>query len=1059
MPTGLGNGTAQPSAMRMSSTTSNYEYSQQSSRPKIVQSLPSVGGKPFRPFPPPRPDPQGAVPQYPQYFTSQVVNAAGTGTGTRRQRPYSHIMKTAGADAARRAKLVGCEHDDDGVSAVTAVEGGDKCRHPGQRYYEQQQEQEHQQRQQLKQQQQQESQAGAEAPPPRGGPRHHRPSDRRYVVSAHHHHQEGPAGTHRRLVSGDQASSSSAAAPAITGGTSHPSHHQHHRYCPTGAVMSMQHQHLHDAAAFAASTSASASSSSPTRSHPAMRLAGPQQQRHYTYEAQNYYSAAAAAAAAQDGYRRASEEEAAYQHRTGTGRQGEGFTIVPPSAAASRIVAEGLRRHPKPKEERKPGDANVEDNKVCAESSSGNDQDLTNNSKNQEDDSTKTTRKKEGDKVVANSRQSSSRDEMYENALLLASLANAPVVSVKKKRVDKDNDNDEEDTTDDSDGRDEKHASSYSTPENSPARPRPSTRELRFIDIGPALPARGQDRAALSLPSIGDDNGSAGRTWNEAGAAAAAEDQQRCPPRRQALLSAPNNPAYGGHNLSVPRMPAAAAAAGAPRAIVPKPNIVTPVLSERPFVEDSTKKTTVQHLHHRHRITDTFPPPDSLFYEEQQNGQGDGEEEQGSACRDRARVGGRGLPRSDQRGQPRRRSPLPPPPHPASLSGSGGYYISMRPSPDYYGTPRSSPQYDASHSPEAVTSGGGGGGSTPPRVGAVAPRVHQLSPPAIFRPTTKRQRADDGVTSGRDTDAKEMIGRRRSRPRHNSYVPPPPPPPHPLITRMPYHEGATPPLPLYYHDQPPAHVQQLPHLLSARLEGDVYRQGGYGAYPSHSAPPHYHGLHAHPSPPPGTGYHLHAPPPPHCGPNHHPEVQPYNNYDCRRYANEVTVVPQHNAAAQKAVENDSIYGAGRMPPEYIGKTVITKAQKWAWKDYPELEAFLVTNRDEYLRHSAMRYTPQQKQFNNHLTDRLLALAHRHNYVFHSDDFDFTAIRDRIRCYYKSYVQSNKKKGLIVSYPPLRSVRDVRQKKMDAKVDNTGCEENKEHPTSGPIACATASTPF
>eukprot|EP00562_Extubocellulus_spinifer_P031215 CAMPEP_0178707222 /NCGR_PEP_ID=MMETSP0699-20121125/15880_1 /TAXON_ID=265572 /ORGANISM="Extubocellulus spinifer, Strain CCMP396" /LENGTH=62 /DNA_ID=CAMNT_0020355185 /DNA_START=751 /DNA_END=936 /DNA_ORIENTATION=- len=36
MPTGLGNGTAQPSAMRMSSTTSNYEYSQQSSRPKIV---------------------------------------------------------------------------------------------------------------------------------------------------------------------------------------------------------------------------------------------------------------------------------------------------------------------------------------------------------------------------------------------------------------------------------------------------------------------------------------------------------------------------------------------------------------------------------------------------------------------------------------------------------------------------------------------------------------------------------------------------------------------------------------------------------------------------------------------------------------------------------------------------------------------------------------------------------------------------------------------------------------------------------------------------------------
>ena len=634
---------------------------------------------------------------------------------------------------------------------------------------------------------------------------------------------------------------------------------------------------------------------------------------------------------------------------------------------------------------------------------------------------------------------SSSRDEMYQNALLLASLVNAPVVPAKKRGDNDDNDG-EEDAADDNDKREEQ-ASSYSTPENSPAPP--SKRELRLIDIGPALAAGGQDRAALSPPSIGDNNGSTGRKWNEAGAAE--EEQQHSPPRRQAIL-APNNPAYSGHNPA-PRMPAAAA--GAPRGVVLKPNIVTPVTSERAFVEDAANKTTVQHLHHRHRVTETFPPPDSLFYEEQQNGQDD--EEEGAAGAGRGRDGGRGLPRVDQGGQPRRRPPLPPPP-PGSVAGSCGYYISMRPSPDYYGTPRSSPQSDPSHSPEAVIRSGGGGG-TPPRVGAVVPGVHQLSPPAIFRSTTKRQREDDEVTPGRDKDAEASLSRRRSRPRHNGYVPSPPPPRHSLVTRMPYYQGAAPPPPLYYHDHPPAHFDQHPHHPSARFEGDAYSHGNYGANPSPPSPPHSHGLHAHPSPPPGTGYHLHAPPPSHCGPHYHPEAQSYNDYNRRSSANVARVAPQHTTSAQKAVEHNSIYVTAS---EYIGKTVITKAQKWAWKDYPELEAFLVANRDDYLRHSAMRYTPQQKQFNNHLTDGLLAVAHRHNYVFHRDDFDFAAIRDRIRCYYKSYVQSNKKKGVIVSYPPLRSVRAVRQKKMDAKVNNG--EENKEHPAtaSGSIACATAS---
>jgi hypothetical protein len=81
----------------------------------------------------------------------------------------------------------------------------------------------------------------------------------------------------------------------------------------------------------------------------------------------------------------------------------------------------------------------------------------------------------------------------------------------------------------------------------------------------------------------------------------------------------------------------------------------------------------------------------------------------------------------------------------------------------------------------------------------------------------------------------------------------------------------------------------------------------------------------------------------------------------------------------------------------------------------QLEAFLIANREEYLRHSALNYTIQQKQYNNRLTERLLELAAEKGYVFDEEDFSFVTVRDRIRCYFKSYVQSAKKRGVIIGY--------------------------------------------
>jgi hypothetical protein len=81
-----------------------------------------------------------------------------------------------------------------------------------------------------------------------------------------------------------------------------------------------------------------------------------------------------------------------------------------------------------------------------------------------------------------------------------------------------------------------------------------------------------------------------------------------------------------------------------------------------------------------------------------------------------------------------------------------------------------------------------------------------------------------------------------------------------------------------------------------------------------------------------------------------------------------------------------------------------------------LEHFLVANREDYLKHSALNYTIQQKSYNNRLTERLLELATAHGYLFDTThDFSFVTVRDRIRCYYKSYVQSAKKRGVLMGY--------------------------------------------
>mmetsp|Transcript_58165 Transcript_58165/g.142205 ORF Transcript_58165/g.142205 Transcript_58165/m.142205 type:complete len:358 (+) Transcript_58165:719-1792(+) len=77
----------------------------------------------------------------------------------------------------------------------------------------------------------------------------------------------------------------------------------------------------------------------------------------------------------------------------------------------------------------------------------------------------------------------------------------------------------------------------------------------------------------------------------------------------------------------------------------------------------------------------------------------------------------------------------------------------------------------------------------------------------------------------------------------------------------------------------------------------------------------------------------------------------------------------------------------------------TLRKKFSWKQYPELEQYLIENQEEYFEYSLKNYTAEQRKYNNRLTNGLLDLATSLGYVF--EDFTFPMIRDRLRCYYKS----------------------------------------------------------
>jgi len=96
-------------------------------------------------------------------------------------------------------------------------------------------------------------------------------------------------------------------------------------------------------------------------------------------------------------------------------------------------------------------------------------------------------------------------------------------------------------------------------------------------------------------------------------------------------------------------------------------------------------------------------------------------------------------------------------------------------------------------------------------------------------------------------------------------------------------------------------------------------------------------------------------------------------------------------------------------PARDGSNKMLIMKRFCWRDFPELENILISNRREYLSFSSRNYSPTQKKFNNNLTATVIKTAEECGYKFSPQHFDFSSVRDRIRCYYKSYVQGEKKR--------------------------------------------------
>lgn len=397
-----------------------------------------------------------------------------------------------------------------------------------------------------------------------------------------------------------------------------------------------------------------------------------------------------------------------------------------------------------------------------------------------------------------------------------------------------------------------------------------------------------------------------------------------------------------------------------------------------------------------------------------------------------------------------------PPHHPTAAAAVAATPSSSSPSSAITSSPEKWGPYHSPNHQEHKSSSGATTGSSPPEAVRSNVETTTEATPPLFHPLagSSSKISEDGEAAGAGARAGASTFAHQPPPPPPGYGPPPPgypygPPsegyytPHGPPVISPARPGSSSQHAAHHH--PPSSGEYSPAVgTPPRGSGsgsyDYYEQGPPSGPPSAS--------HSYRPPPPPGSYHPDSPPRSASGPYgppppHHPHYGPpppsgehpyyHDEYGTSpppeahyhvpaSVSNETDPPPHHYAggppsppSSSSHIHNSNKYHQFRKGGRSIHSEPIILRKKFSWRNYPELEEYLVANRSDYLRHSALNYTAEQKHFNNRLTEGLLELAAKLNYIFDETCFNFVAVRDRIRCYYKSYVQSSKKRGVVVGF--------------------------------------------